>query len=81
MIWFSFPLDFVSQAVQDFNYSHGHGSSDSVGFSLIWIFLVFRISCHCLTVQRLKGFKNLHNLFDKRIDFFDFWKFRGGNIH
>ena len=26
-------------------------------------------------MQRLKGFKSLHNLFDKGVVFFDFWKF------
>ncbi len=41
MIWFSFPLDFVSQEVQDFNDSHGHGFLDTVGLSKIRILSVF----------------------------------------
>ncbi len=83
MIWFSFPLDFVSQEVQDFKIVTVMVFRILLfflRFGFFWFFcdldlLVFRISCHRLTVQILKGFESLHNLFDKGVGFFDFWKF------
>ena len=83
MIWFSFPLDFVSQEVQDFKIVTVMVFRILLFFLRFGFFrffcdldlLVFRISCRCLTVQILKGFESPHNLFDKGVVFFDFWKF------
>ncbi len=56
-------------------------------FGVLWLFFdldLFWFSGYqviVLTIQRLKGFESPHNLFDKRIDFLDFWKPRNGNIY